>query len=163
MKTKVRQLTVAGMIAALYVVLTVVFQPIGYGSVQFRIAEMLTILPAYFPEAIPGLAVGCLVSNVIGLSTGANPAGGWDVLVGTAATVLAAWLTYLLRGVRFKNLPLVATLPPVLINALAIGIELWIVYRGVPWYWHVAGVAAGQFAACTLCGTLLSAALNKRL
>lgn len=163
MKTKVRQLTVAGMIAALYVVLTVVFQPIGYGSVQFRIAEMLTILPAYFPEAIPGLAVGCMVSNVIGLSTGANPAGGWDVLVGTAATVLAAWLTYLLRGVRFKNLPLVATLPPVLINALAIGIELWMVYRGVPWYWHVAGVAAGQFAACTLCGTLLSAALNKRL
>lgn len=163
MKTKVRQLTVAGMIAALYVVLTVVFQPIGYGSVQFRIAEMLTILPAYFPEAIPGLAVGCMVSNTIGLSTGANPAGGWDVLVGTAATVLAAWLTYLLRGVRFKNLPLVATLPPVLINALAIGIELWIVYRGIPWYWHVAGVAAGQFAACTLCGTLLSAALNKRL
>lgn len=163
MKTKVRQLTVAGMIAALYVVLTVVFQPIGYGSVQFRIAEMLTILPAYFPEAIPGLAVGCMVSNVIGLSTGANPAGGWDVLVGTAATALAAWLTYLLRGVRFKNLPLVATLPPVLINALAVGIELWMVYRGVPWYWHVAGVAAGQFAACTLCGTLLSAALNKRL
>ncbi len=161
MEKRIRQLTRAGVIAALYVVLTLVIQPIGYGTVQFRVAEMLTILPVFMPEAIPGLAVGCFVSNLVGLSTGANPAGGWDLLIGTAATAAAALLTYRLRGVRFKNLPILATLPPVIVNAVAIGAELAFVYGGVPWYVHVVGVAAGQFAACTVCGTLLAAALNK--
>ena len=161
MQKGIHGLTRAGLIAALYVVLTLVIQPIGYGTVQFRVAEMLTILPVYMPEAIPGLAIGCVVSNLVGLSTGANPAGGWDLLIGTAATAVAAVMTYALRNVRIKNLPILATLPPGLVNAAAIGAELTGVYGGVPWYVHVIGVAVGQFAACVVCGTLLSAALNK--
>lgn len=161
MQNKIQQLTRAGLIAAIYVVLTLVIQPIGYGTVQFRVSELLTVLPVYMPEAIPGLAIGCFVSNLVGLSTGANPAGGWDLLIGTMATLVAAWLTYLLRNIRFKNLPILATLPPVIVNVLAIGTELALVYGGVPWYIHMLGVSAGQFAACTVCGTLLSAALNK--
>ncbi len=161
MENRIQQLTRAGLIAAVYVVLTLVIQPIGYGTVQFRVAEMLTILPVYMPEAIPGLAVGCFVSNLVGLSTGANPAGGWDLLIGTAATTVAAVLTYRLRGIRFKNLPILATLPPVIVNAIAIGAELALVYSGVPWYVHAIGVTAGQLAACTVCGTVLAAALNK--
>ena len=161
MQKRIQALTRAGVIAAIYIALTLLIQPIGYGTVQFRVAEMLTILPVYMPEAIPGLAVGCFVSNLAGLSTGANPAGGFDLLIGTAATLTAAVLTYQLRGIRFKNLPIAATLPPVAVNAVAIGAELAFVYGGVPWYVHMLGVAAGQFAACTVCGTVLAAALNK--
>ena len=161
MENRIQRLTRAGLIAAVYVVLTLVIQPIGYGTVQFRVAELLTILPAYMPEAIPGLTVGCFMSNLIGLSTGANPAGGWDLLIGTAATAAAAVMTCRLRGIRVKNLPVLATLPPVIVNAVAVGAELALVYGGVPWYVHVIGVAAGQLAACTVCGTVLAAALNK--
>ncbi len=160
MQKRIHYLTRAGFIAAVYVVLTLVIQPIGYGTVQFRVSELLTVLPVYMPEAIPGLAIGCFVSNLVGLSTGANPAGGWDLLIGTAATAVAAVLTYLLRNIRFRNLPFLATLPPVIVNALAIGAELALVYGGVPWYVHVLGVAVGQFAACSVCGTILAAALN---
>ncbi len=161
MQNRIQKITRAGVIAAIYIALTLLVQPIGYGTVQFRVAEMLTILPVYMPEAIPGLAVGCFVSNLVGLSTGANPAGGLDLLIGTAATLAAAVLTYLLRDIRFKKLPILATLPPVIVNAIAIGAELAVVYGGLPWYVHMLGVAAGQFAACTICGTLLCAALNK--
>lgn len=161
MKKSIEYLTRAGLIAALYVVLTLVIQPIGYGTVQFRVAEMLTILPVYMPAAIPGLTVGCFLSNLIGLASGANPAGGWDLLIGTAATAAAAVLTYALRNVRVKGLPIAATLPPVVINAVAIGTELAVVYGGIPWYWHALGVAGGQFLACCVCGTVLAAALNR--
>lgn len=161
MRKQIEYLTRSGVIAALYVVLTVVIQPIGYGTVQFRVSETLTILPAYMPAAIPGLTVGCFLSNLIGLATGANPAGGWDLLIGTAATAVAAVLTYCLRGIRFKNLPILSTVPPVLVNAVAIGTELAVVYGGIPWYWHALGVAGGQFLACCVCGTVLAAALNR--
>ncbi len=158
---KTQYLTRAGVIAALYVVLSVVVQPLGYGAVQLRISEMLTILPVYTSAAIPGLTVGCFLSNLIGLSGGMNPAGVWDLAVGTAATLLAALCTYALRRVRIRSLPIAATVPPVVINALAIGVELTLVYGGLPWYGNVLGVAAGQFLACCVCGSLLAAALNK--
>ncbi len=161
MRKSTQHLTQAGLIAAVYVVLTLVIQPIGYGTVQFRVAEMLTILPVYTPSAISGLTVGCFLSNLIGLASGANPVGGWDLLIGTGATALAAVMTYRLRNIRFKNLPIVATLPPVLVNAVVIGAELAVVYGGIPWYWHALGVMAGQFLACCICGTVLAAALNR--
>ena len=56
----------SAMIAAIYVVLTIVFAPISFGQIQFRIAEALTILPAFTPAAIPGLFVGCLIGNILG-------------------------------------------------------------------------------------------------
>lgn len=161
MHKKILTITQAALVAAAYVALTMVIQPIGYGPLQFRVAEALTILPVYMPAAIPGLTVGCFLSNLIGLSSGLNPAGGWDLLVGTGATLIAALLSYRFRSLRFKNLPLLATLPPVVINAVAIGLELALVYGGLPWYWHVAGVAAGQFVACCLCGTVLSMVFNR--
>lgn len=161
MQKKMQTITQAALVAAAYVALTTVLQPVGYGPLQFRAAEALTILPVYMPAAIPGLTIGCFLSNLIGLSSGLNPAGGWDLMIGTGATFLAALFTYQLRTIRFKNLPLLATLPPVVINAVAVGLELALVYGGLPWYWHMAGVAAGQFVACCLCGTLLSAVLNR--
>ena len=62
-KQNVTFLTQAAMIAAIYVVLTYVFAPFSFGEVQVRIAEALTILPAFTPAAIPGLFVGCLIGN----------------------------------------------------------------------------------------------------
>ena len=81
-RTALLRLTQAGLIAAMYAVCTALIQPAAYGPVQFRFSEVLTILPVFTPAAIPGLAVGCLVANLYGLSTGANIAGAWDLLFG---------------------------------------------------------------------------------
>ena len=89
------RLVQAALIAALYTVCTVLIQPAGFGAVQFRVSEAFTILPVFTPAAIPGLAIGCLVSNLFGLMGGANPAGAWDLLFGTLATLVAACLTML--------------------------------------------------------------------
>ncbi len=161
MRTKIRGLAEAGLIAAAYVVLTVVIQPIGYGTVQFRASEMLTVLPVFTPAAIPGLAIGCFLSNLIGLSSGANPAGAWDLLIGTAATLVAAVMTYYLRNIRVRKLPLLAVIPPIVVNAVAIGAELSVVFGAIPWYWHVLGVALGQFVTCGIGGVLLAVALDR--
>ena len=67
MKNKsVTFLTQAAMIAAIYVVLTMIFAPFSFGEVQVRVAEALTILPIFTPAAIPGLFVGCLIGNITG-------------------------------------------------------------------------------------------------
>ena len=87
MKTnKVQFMTQAAMIAAIYVVLCVVFQPISYGPIQTRIAEALTVLPFFTSAAIPGLFVGCLIANVLG--------GGiiLDVIAGSVATLIIPWV-----------------------------------------------------------------------
>ena len=97
---KIRFLTVTGIIAGLYAALTVGLAPLSFGLVQCRVAEMLTVLAVYTPAAVPGLTVGCILSNLIGLAMGANIAGALDVVLGTLATGLAAWLSYLLRRQR---------------------------------------------------------------
>lgn len=159
-RTALLRLTQAGLIAAMYAVCTALIQPAAYGPVQFRFSEVLTILPVFTPAAIPGLAIGCLVANLYGLSTGANIAGAWDLLFGTLATLAAAFLTYALRHVRIRRWPLLATLPPVILNAVVIGLELTLAYGGMPWYLNMLCVAAGQLAACTVCGLLLFSALD---
>ena len=106
-------LALAGLIAALYAALTLLFAPISFGPVQFRVSEAFTLLPILFPQAIPGLTLGCLVANLIGSQTP------WDVVFGTLATLLAALCTRALR----KNIWL-ATLPPVVFNGLIVGIVL---------------------------------------
>ena len=82
-KFSTAELAKAGVIAALYTALTVLVYPLAFGGMQVRLSEMLTVLPAYMPSAVPGLTVGCFLSNLIGLSMGANPAGAWDLLFGT--------------------------------------------------------------------------------
>ena len=129
MKTQspVRTLAQAGLIAAMYAALTLLLPAPSFGIVQCRISEMLTILAVFTPSAIPGLAVGCLVSNLVGLGMGANPAGAWDLLFGPLATLAAALLTWRLRNLRVKGVPVLASLPPVVINAVVVGLELTLV------------------------------------
>ena len=88
-KQNVTFLTQAAMIAAIYVVLTYVFAPFSFGEVQVRIAEALTILPAFTPAAIPGLFVGCLIGNTLG---GAILP---DIICGSLATLIGAFFTCL--------------------------------------------------------------------
>ncbi len=154
-------LTHAGVIAAVYTALTMLLQPLSYGALQVRVSELLTVLPVYTPAAVPGLAVGCFLSNLLGLTAGTNPAGGWDLLFGTAATLLAAWISRKTGGVRFGGLPLLSTLPPIIINALVVGTELYVVYGGFPWWLHMAAVAGGQAVACVGGGLLLAATFEK--
>ena len=110
----------AAVIAALYAVLTYVAAALNlaYGPVQFRFSEALTVLPLFTPAAIPGLAIGCLLSNLM------SPLGLVDWLCGPLATLLAAVCTYWLRNVRVKDLPLLALLPPAVFNAVIIGWEI---------------------------------------
>ena len=144
-------ITQAAMIAAIYVVLTYIFAPFSFGEIQVRISEALTILPVFTPAAIPGLFVGCLVANIV------SPVGLVDVIIGSAATLLAALLTYLLREHR-----LLALLPPVLTNAILVGTELYYFYNvdfSLPacMFW----VGLGEMGACYLLGYPLSLLLDK--
>ena len=111
-----KRLCRAGIIAALYVALTYAFAPFAFGPIQIRPAEALCILPAFFPEAIPALYIGCMLSNL------ASPFFVYDVFLGSLATLLAAFSSYLV-GRFLKKEPIrliVCGFFPVLFNALII-------------------------------------------
>ena len=144
-ENKVRFLALSAVIAALYAVLTYAAAAVNlaYGPFQFRFSEALTVLPAFTPAAIPGLAVGCLLSNL------ASPLGIVDWVFGTLATLLAACCTYMLRNVKWKEFPILAPLPPVIFNALIVGFEVSCLSdAGVFGFGNasLAGFAAGAFS-----------------
>lgn len=141
----------AAIIAALYAALTVLIMPASYGVMQLRISEALTILPAFTPAAIPGLFIGCVVSNIV------SPVGLIDVLVGSSATLIAAVCSYLL-----KDHKILVPLPPVIANAVMVGMELYYFYNvdfSLPacMFW----VGLGEAAACYLLGYPLILVLDK--
>ena len=163
----VRKLAEIGVIAALYVVLTLVVAPFAFGPIQCRVSEALTILPVFTPVAIPGLALGCLLANFIGLSIGANGVGAWDLLFGTAATLLAAVFTYLFRNVKLGKWPWLSLIPPVFFNAVIIGAEIMFAYDPKElWSFGLYGIYAaqvgiGEAIAVLAGGTLLHLALTR--
>jgi len=116
-KTNIRKIVFAGVIAALYAALTVAVAPIAYGPLQFRIAEALCVLPFFFPVAVPGLFIGCIIANLL------SPYGMMDVVVGSIASLLAAICTMQLAKVGRERMPVkvIACLPPVVFNAVFIG------------------------------------------
>ena len=144
-------LTQAAVIAALYTVLVIVFSFSSFGPVQFRIAEALTILPYFTPAAIPGLAIGCFLSNLL------NSADVLDIVFGSLATLIAAFLSYQLRG--FK---LLVPIPPILANALVIPFILKYAYfeaDSIPAM--MVSVGAGQLLAAGVIGMVLLFSLDK--
>ena len=152
----------AAAIAALYAAVTLApgISAISFGPLQFRIAEALTILPALTFAAVPGLTLGCVLANGFGLMLGANIAGAWDVLVGSAATLLAALCSYALRNCCIKGAPVLAALPPVLFNGLIVGAELSLVL-GLP-FWLTSGeVALGELVVVFLLGLPLAVLLKR--
>lgn len=115
------------MIAALYAALSLALAPYAFGPIQVRVAEALTLLPLLAPWPIWSLTLGCALTNLVGAATGINLLGYWDVLWGTLATLIAAVLTYSLRNIKIKNIPVLSIAMPILINGLIIGYELMLV------------------------------------
>lgn len=138
-------------IAAVYVVLTVLAASVNLasGAIQVRFSEALTVLPFFTPAAVPGLAVGCLLSNIL---TGcALP----DIIFGTLATLLGALGTRMLKGHRF-----LCTLPPVIANTLIVPFVLTYAYQipgGIPYLMLTVGI--GEVIACMILGQILLTAL----
>lgn len=157
-KFTVRDMTLAALVAALYAVLGYFGDIFGltFGAVQIRFAEALTVLPFLFPATAPGLAIGCLITNLL------SPYGPVDIIFGTLATAVAAWLTA--RMPRWY----LAALPPIVVNLLILP-PMW------SWaqvgalnsaFWAACGFnavtfAAGEILACYVLGTVLLTALPR--
>lgn len=145
----------AAVVAALYVVLTVAFQP--YGAVQIRFSEALTILPLFMPEAIVGLTVGCLISNIFSFAP-------IDMLIGTLATLVAAILTRFVAG-KLKK-PWLKFLAggafPAIINAVTVPITILIATSSKEYFFfNMLTVFLGEFAAVYILGGILFFAMIK--
>ena len=154
-----RYLVRAALIAAVYVALTYVagVMNLAYGPVQFRFSEALTVLPFLLPEAVPGLFVGCVVSNLI------SPYGALDLVVGSFATLLAAFWTGKCRR-RY-----LAPLPPVVCNAALVGAMIAWYETGfgagfpLAFAYNALTVGAGEAAVCYLLGLPLLRILENRV
>lgn len=149
--SKTRLLCETAAIAAIYAVLTLVLAPFSYGPVQVRVSEALCILPFFTPAAVPGLFLGCLLANFY--TVGIGP---MDIIVGSLATLLAAFLTWKLRGKSKWLLPL----PSVIVNAFLVAWVLLVQY-GTPYWLNVASVGIGQAIACYGIGIPLWFLLNR--
>jgi len=149
MKTK--HVIQAAVIAAVYAALTIALAPISYGVMQVRVSEALTVLPFFTPAAIPGLFVGCLISNILG------PYGVVDMIFGSTATLLGAIGSYMLR-----NKAVLVPLPPVVLNGIIIGPMLYYVYSvPVPLAGCILWVMLGELIACYGIGYPLMRYLKK--
>lgn len=144
----VRFMAEAGVIAALYFVLTIAVAPLSYGQLQIRVSEALCVLPFFTPAAIPGLFVGCILANTFSVL------GVFDIVFGSLATLLAALITY-----KIKNKWLLP-LPSVIVNAFAVGALLYFLAE-FPFWISAAYVGAGQAIACYALGMPLFFILDK--
>ena len=141
----------SAMIAAIYIVLTLMFIPLGFGPVQFRISEALCILPYFTPAAIPGVFIGCLLSNALGGAVFL------DVVFGSLATLIGAVGSWFLRRFRWA-----VCIPPILSNALIIPWVLRFAYGNsqiIPYMMVTVGI--GEVLAVGVLGNLLMLSLER--
>jgi len=146
-------ITYSAMIAALYVVLTVLSNTFGLASnvIQCRLSEALCILPFFTPAAIPGLFIGCLLANLL---TGCVI---WDVIFGSLATLIGALLAYAIRKHKY-----LITLPTILANILIVPFILRYAYDipdAIPYLMATVGI--GEIISAGILGTMLLLVLNK--
>ncbi len=148
MKKTTKFLVRSAVIAALYAALTLVIAPLAYGPIQFRVSEALTILPLFFPEAIPGLTIGCFLANI--------PSGPWDMFIGAGATLIAAVLTRLSRKIWL------GVIPPVIANAFLVPVIFLTNPEITDPYWlSVLTVGGGELLSVVVLGIPLYFALKK--
>lgn len=160
MKKNTLRITLAAVIAAVYVALTLLINAfdLANGAIQVRVSEALTVLPYFTPAAIPGLTIGCLLANIFtGCAAG-------DIIFGTFATLLGAIGTYCIGklSVCKKKGAILCTLPPVIANTLIVPFVLKYVY-GMPQSIPVlmGFLAIGEIISCCILGGLLLGALRK--
>lgn len=151
-----RMVARGGLIAALYVALCLVLRPWSFYILQFRVAEALTTLPILYVEAVPGLFAGALLANLLG------GLGIWDIILGSLATLSAAWLT------RRWRRSWVAYLPPVVVNALVVGWYLtYLIHLPGPRLWGstffgaALAIGASEAVIVALLGAPLVALLRR--
>lgn len=150
MKKNISFLVQAAMIAAIYVVLVLVFQPISISYIQVRIAEALTVLPFFTPAAIPGVTIGCLLGNLL---TGCDIL---DIIFGSLATLVGALGSYSLRKCKF-----LVPLPPIIANTIVIPWILRFAYgeaMSIPFMMMTIGI--GEVLSCGVLGLTLLFALS---
>lgn len=148
MNHKTKYLAQAGLVAAVYAVSTMLLAPISYGPLQVRVSEALTILPAIFPGAIPGLFIGCAISNLL------SGYGILDIVFGSLATLIAAYFTSKLKS------KWLIPLPPVILNAVVVGALIAYVAH-LPYLPTMLSVGLGQLIACYGIGIPLYLVLKK--
>lgn len=150
-ENKTRNLVFSALIASIYVVLTLLLRPISYGPIQFRVSESLCVLPYFTPAAIPGVFIGCLISNLLG---GAVV---MDIVFGSLATLIGAIGSWLLRRNRW-----LVSLPPILSNTLIIPWVLKFAYgsEDLVWYMMIT-IGIGEILAIGVLGQLLISVLAK--
>lgn len=144
--TNTQKIARAGVIAALYAALSFVFAATSFGItipvlgvIQFRPAEALTVLPILFPEAIPGIFVGCIIANSV------SPLGAWDIVAGSLTSLLAAWVTW-----RYRE-SIIAYLSPVVLNSLLVSIYVsWLLK--IPYWLTAVSIAVSEAAVVFLLG-----------
>ena len=142
----------AAMIAAIYVVLTVLFAPFSFGHIQLRLSEALTVLPYFTPAAIPGLAIGCLIGNTIG---GAILP---DIVFGSIASLIGAIITYLLR----KQSKFLAPVGPIAANTVIVPFVLYYAYGiNLPIPFQMLTVGIGEIISCGVLGMVVLTSLQK--
>lgn len=145
-----KRLVRGGLIAALYVVVTYALAPVSFGPLQFRASEALTVLPILYPEAIPALFVGVLLSNILG---GLGLA---DIIGGSLTTLLAAYVTY-----RYRQ-SVIAYLSPILFNAFLISLYLHMLFD-LPYLLTVLSIGASEAVVVLILGYPLIRLLKKHL
>ena len=151
-KSNTTFLVQAASIAAIYVVLTVIFSAFSFGEIQVRISEALTILPVFTQAAVPGLFAGCILANVLG---GAILP---DIILGSLATLIGAVLTRRLRN-RPDPIPV---LPPILSNTLIVPFVLRYGYGvNLPIPFMMLTVGVGEVISCGVLGLILKRLLSK--
>ena len=153
MNKRIRFITEAAMIAALYVALTYVSAVFGLssGAIQCRISEALCVLPVFTFSAVPGVTVGCLIANLV--TTGSV----YDIVFGSLATLIGALGAYFIR--RFKY---AASVPTIVSNALIIPIVLRL--SGISSdaiLYLVATVGLGEVISCGVLGTILIPVISR--
>lgn len=150
MRITVKQLVRGAIIAALYATLTLFTAPISFGSIQFRVSEVLTVLPFIMPEAVFGLTIGCLISNMLMSNV-------IDIIFGTLATFLAAFVTSKVRKMWL------APLPAVIFNGVIVG--LVVTLMSVEFTWHnylliALSISVSELIICYAGGIPLLVMLN---
>ena len=156
-KNQTLPITRGGIIAALYVALTYLSFLFGLssGAIQLRLSEMLTVLPAFLPEGIPGLFIGCLIANLL---TGGSI---YDITLGSLATLIGAIGARMLR----KRHPIILALPTVLANALIVPLIIILsaggeeTFASYPYFALTVGI--GEFLSAAVLGLILHRAIDK--
>ncbi len=155
MTTNIKKLVTTALVAAIYATLTLVLGAISYGPIQFRVAEIMVLLPFIKKDYIWGLTIGCFLANIIG------PYGVPDIIFGTTATFLSVYAVYMTSKIMDgkKYALLVSSIWPTVINAIIIGIMLNIFF-GLPLILSMAQVGFGQFVVITIIGVPLYKSLE---